>query len=316
MAVSRQQSPRREGLIVAANITEIDISIPIQPIWTESDVSHLRAKNDSTITRGSALAWLGHLNALRAFLASDHSTALIIEDDVDWDIHLRTTQIPATAAAFRSLTSNFNVHVTDDSNYWGNTSAWDVLWLGTCGDFFLPNALRHPSLTYMDPTLPQLDSLHPQTKDFFSAFNIPSQTRLLHPTVFPLCTFGYALTRPAAHRLLSDIAAREADGGTMAYDVRVLEACRDLGMRCWSVAPELMRHLGAQSEIEDVNSGKEDLASSSGDKKVAMGTDTANIACGVRSSEAFFTNDTERLDYLKEVVGRQGRCLRDEDRSH
>lgn len=102
----------------------------------------------------------------------------------------------------------------------------------------------------------------------------------------------------------------------MAYDVRVLEACRDLGMRCWSVAPELMRHLGAQSEIEEVNAGKEDMASSGEDKKLAMGTDTANIACGVRSSEAFFTNDTEKLDYLKEVVGRQGRCLRDEDRSH
>jgi hypothetical protein len=42
------------------------------------------------------------------------------------------------------------------------------------------------------------------------------QHTFAHPTVFPLCTFGYALTRPAAYRLLNDIAAREADGGTMA----------------------------------------------------------------------------------------------------
>lgn len=155
-----------------------------------------------------------------------------------------------------------------------------------------------------------------QTRDFFSQLNIPSQTRLLHPTVFPLCTFGYALTRPAAHRLLTEIAAHEAEGGTMAFDVRVLEACRDLGMRCWSVAPELMRHLGSKSEIADVNAGNEDQAPSNGEVTLETTPDTMNIACGLRSSEAFVANDTEKLKYLQEVVGRQGRCLRDENRSH
>jgi hypothetical protein len=170
--------------------------------------------------------------------------------------------------------------------------------------------LRHPSLTYTDPTLPPLDKLHPQTAEFFATFNIPSHTRLLHPTVFPLCTFGYALTRPAAHRLLNDIAARENEGGTMAYDVRVLEACRDLGMRCWSVAPELMRHLDAESEIEGVDNGKEGQDDGGSESsKIGLRAHTANIDCGVRSHEAFFTKDPEQLGYLQEVVGRQGRCL-------
>ena len=88
IAVSRQQSPRRDGLLFAANITGLEISIPVQPLWSDEDISRLRAESISTITRGSALLWLGHLNALRTFLASDHSTALIIEDDVDWDIRL------------------------------------------------------------------------------------------------------------------------------------------------------------------------------------------------------------------------------------
>jgi hypothetical protein len=310
IAVSRQQSPRRDGLLLAANITEIDISIPAQPAWTPDDISNLRAGHVSTITRGSALAWLGHLNALRAFLNSSSSTALIIEDDVDWDIHLRTTQIPATASAFRALTSNFSPYILNSDNYWGNTSAWDIMWLGTCNERFLPNALRHPSLTYTDPTLPPLDKLDPQTAEFLASFNIPSHTRLLHPTVFPLCTFGYALTRSAAHRLLNDIAAREAEGGTTAYDVRVLEACRDLGMRCWSVAPELMRHLDAKSEIAGVDMGIEDQNNDSSEgSKIGSMAHTANIDCGVRSHEAFFTKDSKRLEYLQEMVGRQGKCL-------
>jgi hypothetical protein len=185
-----------------------------------------------------------------------------------------------------------------------------IVWLGTCGDHFQPAALRHPSLTYTDPTLPPLEKLHPQTADFFSTLNIQSHTRLLHPTVFPLCTFGYALTRAAAHRLLHDIAARETEGGTMAYDVRVLEACRDLGLRCWSVAPELMRHLDAESEIANVDTGSEDCVASSESTQFEGTADTANIDCGVRSNEAFSSGKPEQLEYLKDVVGRQGICLR------
>jgi hypothetical protein len=106
---------------------------------------------------------------------------------------------------------------------------------------------------------------------------------------------------------LYEIASREAEGGTVAYDVRVLEACRDLGMRCWSVAPELMRHLGKESEIASVDLGEEDGIASE-----AVGReDTANIDCGVRSNDAFFAKDEERLEYLKDIVGRQGKCLRD-----
>lgn len=132
LAVSRQHSPRREGLLLAANITDLDISIPVQPIWTDEDVLNLRAEQGSSITRGSALAWLGHLNALRTFLASDCSTALILEDDVDWDFRLRTSQIPITASAFRSLTSNFNVEGLGRSDYWGNTTIWDVCECKAC----------------------------------------------------------------------------------------------------------------------------------------------------------------------------------------
>lgn len=132
IAVSRQESLRRGGLLLAANITKLDVSIPAQPIWTDQDISDLRAKNVSSITRGSALAWLGHLNALRTFLASDFSTALIIEDDVDWDFRLRTNQIPTTASAFRSLTSNFNVNGLDRNDYWGSTATWDIREQDTC----------------------------------------------------------------------------------------------------------------------------------------------------------------------------------------
>ena len=64
-AVSKQGSPRRRGLIHAANVTEIDITIPQQPRWTLEDEEDFRLPVNSTLGRGSLLAWLGHLHALR-----------------------------------------------------------------------------------------------------------------------------------------------------------------------------------------------------------------------------------------------------------
>lgn len=121
MAVSRLGSTRRKSLVFAANITEIDITIPAQPHWTDGDIANLRAERASIVTQGSALAWLGHLNALRAFLAEVQTTALIIEDDVDWDMHLRTVQIPATASAFRSFAAT-STRLDARNAYWGNIS--------------------------------------------------------------------------------------------------------------------------------------------------------------------------------------------------
>lgn len=64
-AVSKDGSPRRKGLIHAANVTEIDITIPAQPRWTLEDEENFRLPENSTVGRGSLLAWLGHLHALR-----------------------------------------------------------------------------------------------------------------------------------------------------------------------------------------------------------------------------------------------------------
>src|SRR5437016_1702706 len=120
LAVSSSNSPRRASLIQAANVTEIDITIPTQPLWTENDTQNFKSSPYSSMKNGTILAWLGHLNTLQRFvtfntfllnpfdkmfrfLDSGYETALILEDDVDWDIRLRSTQIPLAAKAIRSV---------------------------------------------------------------------------------------------------------------------------------------------------------------------------------------------------------------------
>lgn len=298
------------------------------------------------------------------FLDSNLETALILEDDVDWDIRLRSVQIPLAASAARQILpparsyhpfANFH---SNHSQYWGNHNAWDLLYLGHCGDYFDEltaeglnvqsqsfNLSVIPHVLYTDPTLPQRQDLHPFTQSLFKLLNMPEKSRALHQSRFPLCSFGYALTRPAAERLLHDLAPpRYSEKGPRAFDVALLHACNrgskpslplsqvkqpkwhggttpksqhiSSGLRCWTLNSELFHHMPGRSQVDEIgiNSGEEpgippvDLAAQA---QVVYRNETTNIACGFWSGAFGFEDDNfEKLRFLQEHVGRQGQCLK------
>jgi hypothetical protein len=219
----------------------------------------------SIISKGSALAWLGHLNALQWFLESNLSTALIIEDDVDWDLHIRHHQVPLVASEMRNLLSANPAEPDDhfaairehnrEQSYWGDMTQWEVLYLGHCGDYFdlkywqdLPHSIFH------DPSLPRMEFLHPETQTWLREAGIGSKQRMVHRSKQPLCSFAYAVNRKSAERMLAELAREEEGHGTWSFDVRLLEACRDLGWKCWTANPELFHHQDEHdSAISEVN---------------------------------------------------------------
>lgn len=360
VAVSKEGSPRRYALLQAANVTDFDITIPTQPSWTEGDIERFSNGKGPSPHRGSLLAWMGHHNALRWFLNSGLDTVLILEDDVDWDIRLRSLQIPLAAKAVRQLLPPVRSHhpVTNFRNshmqYWGDHDAWDLLYLGHCGDYFGPlahdgpNSSRHSfnltgesHVVYEDPTLPPLDELHPFTKKLFEFLGLPGKSRVMHRSKSPLCSFGYAVTRSAAMQLLDDLTKpKDPEKGPHAYDVALLEACRDhnpdlsptptaapalppptpeptpKGLRCWTLNSELFHHMPGPSQIDEISleSGHThglppvDQAAL---EQVALRGETSNIDCGFWGGAfAFNDGDLEQLKKLQDQVGRQGKCLK------
>ena len=305
------------------------------------------------------------IRSLTRFLKSGLETALILEDDVDWDIRLRSVQIPLAASAARQLLPPARTHHplanfrSDGTHYWGNHNAWDVLYLGHCGDYFDevtedgPNTARQsfnlsalPHVLYRDPTLPSRTDLHPFTRMLFNLLRIPEKSRVLHRSKFPLCSFGYAVTRPAAERLLNDLAPPQyTKNGPRAFDVALLHACNKgtrppssmrnsntskwrpnrsprstqpaPGLRCWTLNSELFHHMPGRSQIDEIGviSGEQpgippvDLAAQA---LVARRNETTNIDCGFwNGAFAFEQDDEDRLHYLQEQVGRRGKCLKE-----
>ncbi len=105
---------------------------------------------------------------------------------------------------------------------------WDLLYLGHCGDYWhgldvgfeeghvKPSDLAAtPHVTFEDRSMPDLDSLHPRTASLLTNLGVPEYSRVVHRSVFPLCTFAYAVTRASARRLVEELAAEEpaGDGG-------------------------------------------------------------------------------------------------------
>lgn len=65
IVVSKDGSERRHSLLQAANVTDIDLTIPQQPMWTDDDIEAFRNGQEDKVQVGSLLAWLGHRNALK-----------------------------------------------------------------------------------------------------------------------------------------------------------------------------------------------------------------------------------------------------------
>ena len=239
--------------------------------------------------------------------------------------------------------------------YWGDIQAWDLLYIGHCGDFFSEitseglsdetydlNRITHTR--YRDPSLLNLSNLHPYTASLFGSLHITDQTRVLHRSQFPLCTFGYAVTRPAAERLLNDLAPPKLrQKGPTAYDIALLHACRagmktpsptppknpyphpnpklrekyaSPGLRCWTLNPELFHHMPGESEIAVIQMEEGDKlgvppVDLAGMEQVSMRQESSNIACGFWGGYfSFEDNDNERLSFLQEEVGKKGKCLK------
>ena len=68
VVVSAPQSRRLHSLLQAAAVTDIELTVPKQPEWTEGDVRKFRNEQENDVRKGSILAWMGHLHALQWYV--------------------------------------------------------------------------------------------------------------------------------------------------------------------------------------------------------------------------------------------------------
>lgn len=216
---------------------------------------------------------------MHRIVEEDLDSALIMEDDMDWDVRLKP-QLERVAQGSRALFSSGS----NPTSPYGDD--WDILWLGHCGEVF-PEMLDEnkgkpaddAGIKYMqrkfvienDLTVPPLDKV----TGLIDFKQHPEHTRFVHITGAPICTFAYALSQRGARKVLFDLSVDHLTGpfdNSLAWlcrravstvGVKDPEKAGDRGLdsKCVSVTPPVFFHhkakglVSSDSDIQKVADG-------------------------------------------------------------
>ncbi|KAK3186261.1 hypothetical protein K4F52_005025 [Lecanicillium sp. MT-2017a] len=275
-------------MTLQASLSNIEIEF-IDGVLGE-DVSDKAIPTDGEHERlgdASIGSWRAHLNAVREIVSRNLSSALIFEDDVDWDIRIRD-QLQDFARSSRALIQPLADHSGSyaDPTYpeapadteTGPTEFkldylrpttnptlspygddWDVLWLGHCGMHFpfAKNAIPKGRVVHEnDDTVAEKKHLWTFNKPFTLKEDYAEHTRVVHHSQEGVCSLGYAVSQRGARRLLHEVALKDMSD---AYDILLRFFCEGTHGRrratCLTTQPALFHHhrpVGPNSAASDI----------------------------------------------------------------
>ncbi|ETI28870.1 hypothetical protein G647_01322 [Cladophialophora carrionii CBS 160.54] len=146
--------------------------------------------------------WRAHMNVYQRMVHEKVSSALIFEDDADWDVAIKL-QLVQFARGSRFIT-NTTQDATPHSPYGDD---WDILWIGHCGTWVLPDDNRRFFVIPDDPTteLPQFrhDNVdQPKMTPWEKGPDGGNHTRIVFRSEGAVCTAAYAISQKGARKAL------------------------------------------------------------------------------------------------------------------
>ncbi|KAJ5402811.1 Glycosyl transferase family 25 [Penicillium crustosum] len=209
-----------------------------------------------------------HINGLQQVVQERLASAIIMEDDSDWDVSIKA-QLQSFAHAVRALQFQDTQKTPTQSPYGDD---WDILWLGHCGMLCKTDLPFY--LTPNDPTIPMPHHFLPQWRDppAFEGYERPDHSRLTCTANDGVCSMFYAVSYRGAQRILAALSvnpsglAEEIDIGAQ-FDVSLGRMCGNGYLRCFAPYPSItggFHQAGPRaksSDIHDETSEQEDFFS-------------------------------------------------------
>ena len=196
--------------------------------------------NTKLDSNGTIGAYRSLLNAVRSVVAERLSTALIMEDDVDWDVSLKT-QLQDFALGSRFMTSNaplpYKATAQHPHSPYGD--GWDVLNFGHCGGGqhtrspFAPAEGPRTFRMYNDPTTPPTNKVHtpngsPNAKEWAKE----PGTRFMYRG-WSSCSWAHAVSFRGAQKMLERMSVEPFSNS---YDNGLMALCQTAILDCVHVS--------------------------------------------------------------------------------
>ncbi|QIW94656.1 hypothetical protein AMS68_000174 [Peltaster fructicola] len=249
----KARTDRRDGIALAGSLT--NLKFEFMEAATEVSLKSLppRPPGDEDREYGPAHlgCWRSHLNAARYIVENNLQTALVMEDDADWDVRIhdqmtdlaRATRLlvqpipgvegageqfldPTIGASLDGqqpqtfIAGAHDVKLPTSSPY-GDIHRWDMLWIGHCGSSLPDGSNKLPlgrAIILNETTVPEQHHINFEFTDDDGFKNeYPAHTRVVFRGGRNVCTLAYALTLNGARKIMYEMGIRQmastADGG-------------------------------------------------------------------------------------------------------
>ncbi|ETS78161.1 hypothetical protein PFICI_10223 [Pestalotiopsis fici W106-1] len=288
------RTDRRDAIVLSSVLSDFEIEFinGVGGAAVPDKVLPLGSNGRQRPTNLEVGSWRGHINAIREIVHRNLTSALIMEDDADWDVRLReqifnfakSTQVllqpmHATNVYFDtslnsgSTNSPYRKEAPLNRLPWTRAPSqtpygdnWDVLWLGHCGMQLPTREMKIPRALighYPDYTVPQKQYLKflSQPSDLEEEFL--DHTRVVHRVQDGSCSTAYALSRRGARSLLNDAGLKHFDAP---LDIMLRMFCEGTGGRrrhvCLTSSPALFeqhRPAGTKSKQSDIADHRDEI---------------------------------------------------------
>ncbi|KAK9482271.1 hypothetical protein V1527DRAFT_492891 [Lipomyces starkeyi] len=259
------RTDRQDAMNLLASLSDIKIKL-IEGV--DGDSINAKAVPDKADLKASVLGcWRAHADAWRDVIDNNFETALILEDDIDWDENIH--QI------FHDLSlqmQNNKLRLVNPTDHERATAPygldWDVLFLGQCLDQAHPD---HRDLVqiYDDPNVPSRKDTQKSFLDQMESLGVNGddvgKKRLLSPAYGPACTMGYAITRKGAQRLLLNLSYLGLRGPV---DNDMAWTLQDGKIRGYTVTPPLFTawRVGGQKDSDNYTPNPNEAMAENGNR--------------------------------------------------
>ena len=223
-------------------------------------------------------SWRAHMNAAASILDKHLSSALIVEDDADWDAYLHT-QLSQFALGSRHILDT----PTSSEPHSPYGDGWDMLWLGHCAQ----DAPRQPFERFIianDTTVPPAGrrwSMWNPEETLTYDLQHNRSTRVVYRPTGGVCSYAYALSYSGAQKVLYHLSYSHFDGP---FDVGLRDVCahgtkQETNFSCIGVYPGLIHGTFVEADIGyDSEKGRKD-------RQKKKGTPSApNLVYSVRAN--------------------------------
>ncbi|PYI01659.1 hypothetical protein BO78DRAFT_433468 [Aspergillus sclerotiicarbonarius CBS 121057] len=241
---SPQRLDRRDAIVLGSSATGLHVDFIDQ-----MDLHQDSAKgNEPTNGLEEIAAFRSHLNAVQRIVADRLASALIFEDDVDWDVNLKTQLKGFARGAQKIQKSNASYSPYGDS--------WDLLWLGHCG--VKCNTSSPVQIMPHDITAISARFLPPYSYD--APAGTGNNVRMTCKMEEAACSGAYAISYRASQKILAALTLSTATRAVK-FEGLLSQLCHDGSLECYSSYPSLVgrwnwtsRETGPSDSIQESDS--------------------------------------------------------------